>query len=342
MAGSGRKIKVPNGGSIEFAEDSTLGTNKGTLKVTNLTSDVVYTLPNKSCNLGGLGPGETYPVSSGGTGLSSISLGRIPYGSNGETMLLSPAPTTENTFFGWDGFTLRYSPITIGPNGEVNTLASTGTGARVNRSKLGSEIQLRSLKSGNAMTITQGQDEIVFDVNFSAFTGTIQPAQGGTGISSITQGDLLVGAAGNTYGKLAKPGNGLRVLRSNQQNTAYEWADPRTFDSGLTDVWSGQIDLPDPSITYSIHTYVPYRFRLSQITHGFKAGTSANVTVKVGSATPVGNVALGTGGTDVTTAIDTSVIYDAGSKVTITFSNSNLAEGYRFSLVYIRAIAGEQ
>jgi len=80
--------------------------------------------------------------------------------------------------------------------------------------------------SGPAITFSGGTTGLDFDATGSAvtLTGTLVAANGGTGISSYSQGDLLFASASTTISKLTKDTNSTRYLSNTGSSNNPAWA----------------------------------------------------------------------------------------------------------------------
>lgn len=73
-----------------------------------------------------------------------------------------------------------------------------------------------------ATVTTVGTDPIVF-IQFGQTAGTIPVTSGGTGLTSIAQGDLLYGSSVNVYSKLTKDTNATRYLSNQGTSNNPSW-----------------------------------------------------------------------------------------------------------------------
>jgi hypothetical protein len=123
----------------------------------------------------------------------------------------------------------------------------------------------RALTGSSTITVTDNgpNSTIVLSVN-----GPLIPTAGGTGQSTTTVGDLLVGAAANTWAKLTM-GSALQVLRVNAAGTALEYADP-TSGGTVTDFSAGNLSplfttseattTTTPALTFSLSNADAHKF----------------------------------------------------------------------------------
>lgn len=79
---------------------------------------------------------------------------------------------------------------------------------------------------GPTVTLSGGTTGLSFAVGGTtiSLTGVLVPADGGTGISSYAQGDLLYASAGTTLSKLAKDTNATRYLANTGTSNNPAWA----------------------------------------------------------------------------------------------------------------------
>ena len=90
--------------------------------------------------------------------------------------------------------------------------------------------------TGPAITITGGSTGLTFAATGNAITlsGTLIAANGGTGQSSYTKGDLLAASAATTLSKLAAAANGARLTTDSTQTTGLIWTAASTGWSNAT------------------------------------------------------------------------------------------------------------
>lgn len=74
-----------------------------------------------------------------------------------------------------------------------------------------------------ATVTTVGTDPIIF-IQFGQTAGIVSVANGGTGLGSVSQGDLLYGSATNTYSLLSKDTNATRYLSNTGTSNNPAWA----------------------------------------------------------------------------------------------------------------------
>lgn len=162
--------------------------------------------------------------------------------------IVSSSPGADHLFF-YDHSALAVVPLTVGTNLSITGTtinASAGAGGYTEIQEEGSALTARSKfnfigagitaadDAGNVRTnitlnsflntlATQGN----VDLTGSQVTGALPATKGGTGQSTTAVGDLLVGAASNTFNKLTIGANGT-LLKSN--GTTASWGTISTTD----------------------------------------------------------------------------------------------------------------
>lgn len=117
----------------------------------------------------------------------------------------------------------------IAQSGESNTASNIGNGGvGIFKQKSGIDLQLKKINAGsNKITVTDDTDnnEVDIDVAESNFTlsnigGTLSVAKGGTGQTSYTDGQLLIGnSTGNTLAKATLTGTTNQITVTNGSGT---------------------------------------------------------------------------------------------------------------------------
>ena len=168
---------------------------------------------------GALTLGSALPVTSGGTGISSIASGDIIYGSASNTL----------------------SSLTKGTDGQILTLASgkpswanapsnTSTTNLTISNTTGTTLTVSSSAS-NAVSVTGG-----ISSNSLALTTALPVTSGGTGLASLTTGDILYASASNTLSKLGKGTDGqILTLASGVPSWANASGATSTTSLSITD-----------------------------------------------------------------------------------------------------------
>lgn len=181
------------------------GTGNGFTRFTGpATSEKTFTLPNASATI--LTTNAAVTVGQGGTGLTALGTANQQLRVNaGGTALEYFTPSaggsgtvTNFNFTNQNGFT-----------GTVTNATTTPT--------LALSTSLNGLLRGNGTALVTGQANLASEV-----TGTLPVANGGTGFTTITTGDLLYGSATNVISKLPA-GTAGRVLTMGSTG-APEWA----------------------------------------------------------------------------------------------------------------------
>ena len=123
--------------------------------------------------------------------------------------------------------------------------------------------------------------------------GTLVAANGGTGISSYTAGDLLYASGSTTLVKL-NIGAAGKVLTVNSGGTAPEWANPSVTAAGAT----GNIQFNDGSNAFTASANLSYTTGTNTLNVGVQGTAIGNLNVN-GSSSAVGILKLGGQGSGV-------------------------------------------
>ena len=152
-------------------------------------------------------------VDQGGTGLSSVAQGDMLYGSAADTYALLNKNTTATRYVANTGTSNNpaWSQVNL-INGVTGTLPS-GNGGTDNQffSVTGPTTTTKTFTFPNASTT-------VLTTN-----APVTVPQGGTGLTTVAQGDLLYGSAANTLSALAKDTNATRYLGNTGTSNNPAW-----------------------------------------------------------------------------------------------------------------------
>ena len=195
--------------------------------------------------------------------------------------------TTNDTIV-YDGVEFVRTPL-AGGGGEVNTASNIGSGSGVFAQKVGVDLELRSLlAASNKVTITQGANEVTFDVNEANLTTVLKIA--------------------NNLSDLGDAGTARANLDIDQKAV--------TFGSVT----------PDNDTIY-VTVSAPYPFTINSIQNLQTSSGTINVTVNINGTPVTGLNAVGASSTsmDYTATAANSVL--EGDEVSIVFSaNSSSAD----------------
>lgn len=200
--------------------------------------------------------GGVLPVASGGTGLSAVAQGDLLYGSAPNTLARLAKDVTATRYLAntgaannpaWaqvnlaNGVTGRLTFANIPQGSGFSVLGVTGAAlADFNQIVGGANGVLRVDSTGTSLAFGL--------VNLAAsVTGSLGVTNGGTGLGSTAQGDLLYADAANSLARLAKDTVGLKVLSNTGASNAPAWIYQRftaqsaansDYTFALTDRWS--------------------------------------------------------------------------------------------------------
>lgn len=184
-------------------------------------------------------------------------------------------------------------------------------------------------------------------------TGTLPVTNGGTGLNTASQGDILYGSAANTYSKLAKDTNATRYLGNTGTSNNPAWAQVNLTNgvTGTLPVTSGgtgiatvaQGDLVFGSASNTISALAKNTSSTRYLSNTGSSNNPAWAQVNVANGV-TGTLPIANGGTGVTTLawIDASgpmtVTSTAGSVPSYTISIARMAQIDKtvFVSIYIR------
>lgn len=341
----GRNVDLTDNGKIFFHEGISDTSGGGPFKVTfqltpaGLTANRTILVDDQDGLLQGLAEGTGWPVTKGGTGLTSLASNVMLAGSGSSPMTLISAPTTHNQALFYDGDDGQIKWTILDLTGVEVTTARNLSDATpgIYASKLGSELRFRNIVSGgNGVTVTQGASAITvgFDSSaltlassnitgtfpFTKITGTVPVTQGGTGFTSIANNELVVGAS-STVGKLAAPTLSGQRLTWNGSAMAWE---------RMVDVASGHIDFPIAQ-TYYLSIYWPYAANVDSISVKTAAGTCSYQLLADSTTLSSGSVSS----TQANTTL-TSKTIAVGQQLKLALSSLSAVSSFQFSIKFTR------
>jgi hypothetical protein len=225
---------VSLGGTLTFAGTSS------EVEVAESSGTVTIGLPATiNANTSGTAAGlsATLVVASGGTGVTSLTdkavlisqdsgtdaVGAVALTTNGQVIIGGAGGPAAATITGGTNVTVTNgaNSISIAAT-DTNTTYSAGDGLDLSGTTFSTD-----LKSNGGLVIES--TEVAVDLSASSITGTLDTADGGTGLTSYTAGDLVYYASGTTLTKLAK-GSANQVLAMNSGASAPEWVTSTTGD----------------------------------------------------------------------------------------------------------------
>ena len=226
----------------------------------------------------------TLPTTNGGTGLSSFTAGDLVYFSTG-TALSKLAKGTA-------GQVLAMNSGATAPEwkSDTDTTYSAGDGLDLSGTTFSTD-----LKANGGLVIES--TELALDLAASSITGTLAVSDGGTGQTTYTNGQLLIGnTTGNTLTKASltggtnvtiTPGAGSITIAATDTNTTY------TAGDGL--------DLSGTTFSTDLKA------------NGGLVIESTEVAIDLGASSITGTLAVGDGGTGLTGVTAGDILYASGT-----------------------------
>lgn len=189
----------------------------------------------------------TLLVANGGTGDTAFTLNGVLYGNNSSAVQVTSAGTTGQIFAGNTGSAPTFNsvtsvldnlgstqgqilyrnasawvPLAVGTTGQV--LTTQGAAANPSWATVtgtGTVTSVDGSGGTTGLTLTGG---VITTAGTLTLGGTLVAANGGTGLSTYTQGDLVYASASTTISKLAKDTNATRYLSNTGTTNNPAWA----------------------------------------------------------------------------------------------------------------------
>lgn len=114
----------------------------------------------------------------------------------------------------------------LGDGTQSTTTTATGQYAVANTGLVGLRVRCTTYSSGTVnATLSRGSASSALRLyDLSTVTGTLGATNGGTGLATVTQGDVIYGSAANTWSALAKDTNSTRYLGNTGSSNSPAWA----------------------------------------------------------------------------------------------------------------------
>lgn len=324
---------ITNGFGL-FVQKPTYGTNIFTARILGRTQIGISQQADFS-DTGVLTLTTALAVTSGGIGLSTVTQGDILYASASNALSALAKNVIASRYLSNSGTSNNpaWSQVDL-TNGVVNVLpiANGGTGYPSNftngqiligRTSDGLLIQ-NTITAGTGISVTNGAGTITLA---STLTLPVPVTSGGTGLSSVTQGDILYASASNTLSTLAKNVIASRYLSNTgtSNNPAWSQIDLTTGVLNVLSCNNGGTGYPSNFTNGQILIGRTSDGLLVQTT--ITAGTGITVTNGAGAITIASSLTLpvtvANGGTGTSTAFTTGSVVFAGASGVYTQDNAN-------------------
>jgi hypothetical protein len=290
------------------------------------------------------------PVANGGTGLSTCAQGDLFYGSAADvisrlakstsaTRYLSNTGTSNNP--AWAQVNLSNgvtSTLPVGNGGTGLTTATQGDLLYASASNTWATLA-KSASATRYLSNTGASNNPAWaQVDLSnGITGTLPVGNGGTGLTTATQGDLLYASASNTWATLAKSASATRYLSNTGASNNPAWAQVDLSNgitgtlpvgnggTGLTTATQGDLLYASASNTWATLAKSASATRYLSNTGASNNPAWAQVDLSNGIT---GTLPVGNGGTGLTTATQGDLLYASAPNTWATLAKSASATRY--------------
>lgn len=179
----------------------------------------------------------TLAVGNGGTGIASFSQGDLLYASASATLTALPKSASSTRYLSNTGTTNNpaWAQVDL-TNGVTGTLPVTSGGTGLSSLSQGDLLYASAANTLSALTKNTTSTRYLTNQGSSnnpswgqvdlstGITGTLTVSNGGTGVVGIAQGDLIYGAAVNTFSVLVKSASATRYLSNTGTSNNPAWA----------------------------------------------------------------------------------------------------------------------
>jgi len=236
---------------------------------------------------------------------------------------------TAGTEASWGALPLGNTSAVTGLLGLVNGGLNTNITAFADESLFvmsntnGNVNELAAGTNGNALIMSAGAvawGTISLNDNTNAVTGTLGATNGGTGLATYVQGDIIVASAANTLSALAL-GTATQVLQSDGTNAVW----------GVVPSAPGTIDTIVAAITYNggatqLIGSVPAGGRVVKVSVDVGTGWNVTETVEIGDSGQIDRLMVATANDPEGVALystDLNNLYAGATTVNATVTNAN-------------------